>query len=796
MTRINTNVSSIVAQKTLARSNSQLQEALTRLSTGLRINVGKDDPAGLIASEVLRSDITGTQRAITNSERANQLISTADSALGQVSSLLNDIRGLVSEAANTGALSEEQIDANQLQVDASLESIDRIARVTSFQGRRLLDGSLDFQRTAPGNATNAAVGSVTTLQNSSGVVSGGAANTDIVLSARTSGSNYTVRFIDNASLSAGSEIVSVSGSEITVQIRSGSSTAANVISAINAQSGVVSATASGASGGSFTASFQSATRASARITGSAAGTDSLTLTALSGGTAANVTIKLIDSTGLSAGSETVTFSGGELQIQIRSGVTTGAQIISAINAQSSLFSASGLSGSTASAYVSGNFLASAGTNDSATRSFLTSGGGSGNIVVTAENAGAEYNDVTIRFTSGGTAGSETVSYNATSKVLNITIQDGVSTAAGVVSAINAQTSLFTAALASGSTSAGIVSATASAGTTSAGYSEAQVDNISITQANFGTLSAIGLNLVVDRQATQAQVTYSGTALNTPVTLKIAGNRGNEVRNFGAGTSLDGIAEAINLVSDSTGVSARVVSGSTTNDLVLTSIDYGSDAYIETETIGNPALFQTYDRNGSAVSSRITGTDVQVRVNGVTATARGLDASINTAQLDLSFTISSRLTDGSSVNFTITGGGAKFQIGPDVVSNQQARLGIQNVSTVTLGGPSGKLYELRTGEVKSLRNDATAAGRVVDEVISSVTSLRGRLGAFQKTTLDTNILTLNDTLENLISAESSIRDADFAAESAKLTRAQILVQSGTSVLAIANQSPQGVLSLLR
>src|SRR4051794_4217071 len=112
MSRINTNVSSLVAQKTLARSNNDLQTTLTRLSTGLQINKGKDDPAGLIASEILRSDIIATQRAITNSERANQIIGTADSALNQVSSLLNDIRGLVSEAANSGALSPEQIAAN------------------------------------------------------------------------------------------------------------------------------------------------------------------------------------------------------------------------------------------------------------------------------------------------------------------------------------------------------------------------------------------------------------------------------------------------------------------------------------------------------------------------------------------------------------------------------------------------------------------------------------------------------------------------------------------------------------
>jgi flagellin-like hook-associated protein FlgL len=123
---------------------SDLGDVLTRLSTGLRINSGKDDPAGLIASELLKSDITATNMAIKNTQRANNVIAIADSALGQVSSLLNDIRGLVNEAANTGAMTSEQIYANQLQVNASLDSIDRISKTTNFQGKLLLDGSLDF----------------------------------------------------------------------------------------------------------------------------------------------------------------------------------------------------------------------------------------------------------------------------------------------------------------------------------------------------------------------------------------------------------------------------------------------------------------------------------------------------------------------------------------------------------------------------------------------------------------------------------------------------------------------------
>src|SRR5438445_7086191 len=162
MTRINTNVSSLVAQTALSRSHSQLQQALTRLSTGLRINTGADDPAGLIASQVLQSNINSTNQAITNSQQANELIATADSALGQVSTLLNSIRGLVSDAANTGALSADQIAANQLQVDSSLAAIDRISQSTSFQGRRLLDGSLDFLTTSAGTADLHAAGSIGT----------------------------------------------------------------------------------------------------------------------------------------------------------------------------------------------------------------------------------------------------------------------------------------------------------------------------------------------------------------------------------------------------------------------------------------------------------------------------------------------------------------------------------------------------------------------------------------------------------------------------------------------------------
>ncbi|MFN9916619.1 MAG: flagellin, partial [Pirellulaceae bacterium] len=114
------------------------------------------------------------------------------------------------------------------------------------------------------------------------------------------------------------------------------------------------------------------------------------------------------------------------------------------------------------------------------------------------------------------------------------------------------------------------------------------------------------------------------------------------------------------------------------------------------------------------------------------------------------------------------GGALFQLGPNVVSSQQARLGISSVNTGSLSGTGGRLYQLGSGESFALKNDASGAANIIEEVIQKVAGLRGRLGAFQRTTLDANSVSLSDTLSNLTEAESSIRDADFAKETASLT----------------------------
>ncbi len=661
MTRINTNVSSLIAQKQLGRSNAQLQIALQRLSTGLRINVGKDDPAGLIASEILRSDIVATQRAISNSERANQIIATADSALGQVSALLNDIRGLVSEAANTGALSDEQIEANQLQVDSSLEAIDRIAQTTSFQGRRLLDGSLDFLTTNPGLAQLRASGTVGGGVDAASLGSFGGGADTIQLSASTVGSRFNATVVVNSADVATSATYNTATFTLTVT-RSAAATAAEIASAVTTN-GVFQASATGAGAATVTAgSTTSAT------TG---GSDNnrLILSASTGGAAFNGSIVVVANT---SGPVSASYNTGANTLTI---LTTAAaavsELITAVN-QTGAFSAS------------------------------TNGAGYG--ILTA----GTYNSVT----SGGVTGGATI------------------------------------------------------------------NDLKIDQANFGTASSINVEVEIDRQATQATLTLTGTTLGAELVLELGGTRGFETLNFGAGTELDDVAQAINVISDATGVEASINSSAATGSiLTLQSIEYGSDAFVSAKVLNtNVGSFNTVNTAG-VIAPRTNGTDVDLRINGVQATGDGLRANLNTSTLDLNFSVNSQMQDGDSFSFAITGGGANFQIGPDVVSNQQARIGIQGLSTATLGGVSGKLYELRTGGTKDLFTDTKGAARVVDEVIATVTGLRGRLGAFQKTTLETNIITLGDALDNLTEAESLIRDADFAAESARLTRAQILVQSG-------------------
>lgn len=130
----------LAAQHHLQRASSLLAESSLRLSTLSRINRGSDDPAGLIAAETLRAELVSLEETSRNADRARGLVHVADAGLSQVSDLLTSIRANVVSAAG-GGLSDAEVDAKQLEVDAAVEAINRIATSTSLGGRKLLDGS-------------------------------------------------------------------------------------------------------------------------------------------------------------------------------------------------------------------------------------------------------------------------------------------------------------------------------------------------------------------------------------------------------------------------------------------------------------------------------------------------------------------------------------------------------------------------------------------------------------------------------------------------------------------------------
>ena len=229
-------------------------------------------------------------------------------------------------------------------------------------------------------------------------------------------------------------------------------------------------------------------------------------------------------------------------------------------------------------------------------------------------------------------------------------------------------------------------------------------------------------------------------------------------------------------------------------LEFLSAAYGSNQYVD--VIATEGEFLVQDSSGK-LTERTYGKDSDVLVNGVKAVSDGLNVGLSTSTMSMDFTLNENLETGYTTNFTVAGGGATFQIGPQVVSNQQITIGIQSVNTVSLGGPSGKMYQLRSGGDASLMTSegAKLADKIVQEAIVNITSIRGRLGSIQKNLFEPNVNVLSDTLEALSTAESQIRDTDFAEETSNLTRDQVLVQASINTLGIANQLPNYILGLL-
>ncbi len=142
--RINYNVSAMLANNTLTNSNNALSKSIERLSSGLKINNAKDNPAGLAMGKRMNAQIVGTGVAKQNSNDGISVIETADGAMNEVHDMLHRMTELATKAA-TGTLSDDDREIIEKEIDQLKEEIQRISDSTQFNGQNLLDGNFDYK---------------------------------------------------------------------------------------------------------------------------------------------------------------------------------------------------------------------------------------------------------------------------------------------------------------------------------------------------------------------------------------------------------------------------------------------------------------------------------------------------------------------------------------------------------------------------------------------------------------------------------------------------------------------------
>lgn len=316
------------------------------------------------------------------------------------------------------------------------------------------------------------------------------------------------------------------------------------------------------------------------------------------------------------------------------------------------------------------------------------------------------------------------------------------------------------------------------------------------------------NVTVQRtqQATQFRidgaVSYAGMA-TAPVTAGSFTINGYVFSVDPTSDTLSTILQKINEQSGNTGVVAST-QGSGPMTIRLTSVEYGSDFPINLfdprniiATSANPAATVTGQDAVASITVPInpSGTTTALFTGGMGSKTSGLrltDLDGNQITLSAAGNTSAGLGAGAAIG-TVTSGDVQFQIGAN--AGQQVSFSLPNTRANQLGTDAIAGRDLADVDVTSLQG-ANDAIRIIDAAVTQVAQLRGNLGSFQKNFLESTVRSLEIAKENLTATESTIRDADMAEEMTKMTRLQILTQSGMAVLAQANQQPQNILRLLQ
>lgn len=733
---LNTNVASLTAQNNISATNSSLAKSLEKLSTGLKVNRGADGPAALVISEQQRAQISGLRTAIDNTNKGVSMVQTAEGALNEINRLLGKVRGLALDSANSGVNDASALAANQAEIDNALETINRIANTTKFGSSKfLLNGQAGTLASVNGS-NNSNLGRLV-----AGTTATVGANQAVVVGAAGGGS------VTGANMNTGTLLT---GAQFTA-----SAAAAGTPTFV---AGDVATISGGGLTSPVTVDFFG-------IIGGAASTYAAVRSAIQG---------RLDAVA-GAGKFTVADASGNLRITANDSNEAVTVASSVANVQTAL----GLGAASETSAAGTAFLSIAGGGLSGTVNVdlaaVTDAATTQTAIQTALDRVAGAGIFTVASTSGGAALANGSPIIITSKLGSA----AVTAAAGGAAA--ATWTGISASGVTGSAGAAITSATATNGTATGG----RVSGQNLVTA--GSLSANG------------SLTVNGGGLTAALVVDLT-----------AGDTSANIVQKVQAALDSAGsigggVGKFAVSG-----------DVGSGFIIQSNVIGSAGMtiFSSAAGNLSTISgvSATVGNNVSTAGNAlrvfvgsneavVSAGSQGLGNAVSyggATGLSFNVGVSAGKTTSGSTNIDVVDNSLTFQIGAN--ANETAEISIDKVTTDRLGSGISGLTNANTTDLARIKvtssADANDAIKVIDQAIADVSTLRGKLGAFQANTLESNATNLRATLENTTSAESVIRDTDFASEIAMFTKLQTQMQAGATVLGNANQLTTLVAGLLR
>ncbi len=264
-----------------------------------------------------------------------------------------------------------------------------------------------------------------------------------------------------------------------------------------------------------------------------------------------------------------------------------------------------------------------------------------------------------------------------------------------------------------------------------------------------------------------------------------------------------VIDKINNYTSSTGVTASVGTLGAGNGIDLTTEAYGA-TYADV-TIVSDNFEGTGDQSGFAAGAGDSDTGVDIAgtfdlgATAYQATGSGAILTGRDGSAVEGLRVWTTAAAGTAGTVAVTNNALTFQVGAN--AGQTVTLAIDDMTASHLGtgldAASGGTNQFASLNDLSILNATASADSlaIIDQAISEVSTLRGTFGAFQSNTLESGIANMQVAEENLIAAESIIRDTDMAAEMAEFTRNQIMLQAATAMLAHANSSPQVVLQLL-